>query len=61
MGMLVLGRRVGKSIIIGNDEIKITVLGIEDDGQIRIGIDAPDDVVILREEIFKKTKRNLRV
>ena len=57
MGMLVLGRRVGKSIILGDGEIKITVLGMEDDGQVRIGIDAPDHVSIHREEIFEKLKR----
>lgn len=61
MGMLILGRRAGKSIIIGDDEIKITFLGMEDDGQARIGINAPDHIPVHREEIFEKIKRNKKL
>ena len=51
--MLVLSRKVDEAIILGED-IKITVLGLEDD-RVRIGIDAPKDVRIFREELFKQT------
>ena len=47
--MLVLGRRVGESIII-NDDIKITIAKIQGN-VVRIGIEAPDYVTVDREEI----------
>ena len=47
--MLVLSRRLGETLLIGKN-IKVTVLGISGN-QVRIGIAAPDDVPILREEI----------
>lgn len=47
--MLILTRRVGESILIGKD-IKMTVLS-QTGNQLRIGIDAPKDVTILREEV----------
>jgi carbon storage regulator len=52
--MLILTRRVGESLMIG-DEVSITVLGIRG-GQVRIGIDAPKDVPVHREEIYNKIK-----
>ncbi len=48
--MLKLTRKTGESIIIG-DDIRVTVLNINGN-QVRIGIDAPDDVIILREELY---------
>ncbi|APC07870.1 carbon storage regulator CsrA [Neomoorella thermoacetica] len=48
--MLVLTRRVNEAIIIDN-RIKITVVAIEDD-KIRLGIDAPPEVLIVREELL---------
>jgi carbon storage regulator len=51
--MLVLCRRAGESIIIGNREIKITVLG-NDRHEVRLGIDAPKDVSVHREEVFDR-------
>lgn len=48
--MLVLTRRVNEAIIIDN-RIKVTVVGIEDD-KIRLGIDAPPDVPIVRQELL---------
>ena len=45
--MLVLSRRIEESIII-DDDIKITVLGLDSRGEVRLGIEAPDDVVIVR-------------
>jgi carbon storage regulator len=50
--MLVLTRRAGESIVIGND-ITITVVDIRGD-QIRIGIDAPRSVQIHREEVYRQ-------
>lgn len=50
--MLQLTRKQNESIIIG-DDIKIKVLN-EPHGQVRLGIEAPDDVEIWREEIYEK-------
>ncbi len=52
--MFVLTRRLGESLIIGNDII-VTVSDIKN-GQIKLGINAPKDVIICREEVFKKIK-----
>ena len=49
--MLVLSRRPGESIVIGN-EVVVTVLDVRGD-QIRIGVDAPREVQIHREEVFR--------
>lgn len=51
-GMLLLTRRVGDSIIIG-DDIKITVLKVNGK-QVRIGVSAPREVSVHREEIYKR-------
>ena len=48
--MLILTRRISESIMIG-DDVKITVLGVKGN-QVRLGIDAPKDVSVHREEIF---------
>ena len=50
--MLALTRKLGESIVIGKD-IKVSILEIKGD-QIKIGIDAPKNVTIYREEIFKQ-------
>ncbi|UCE67812.1 MAG: carbon storage regulator CsrA [Candidatus Zixiibacteriota bacterium] len=50
--MLVLTRKSGESIAIGND-IRVTILGISGK-QAKIGITAPERVLVYREEIFKK-------
>jgi carbon storage regulator len=60
--MLILSRKPGETIVIG-DDIKIVVLGIEG-RQVRIGIDAPKEVSVHREEIYEKIqveKDNLEV
>ena len=52
--MLILTRRVGESLMVG-EEITVTVLGVKGN-QVRIGIDAPRDVAVHREEIFNRIK-----
>ena len=52
--MLILTRRTGETIIIG-DDTEVTVLGVKGN-QVRVGIKAPDDVGIYREEIYRRIK-----
>ena len=51
-GMLILTRRVGEALMIG-ENTKIVVLGVKG-SQIRLGINAPKDIMVHREEIFIK-------
>ncbi|MCK5640645.1 MAG: carbon storage regulator CsrA [Gammaproteobacteria bacterium] len=54
--MLVLGRKTGETLIIGEDaDISVTVLSVKGN-HVRIGIDAPSDVPVHREEIYEKLK-----
>ena len=53
--MLVLTRKVGSSIIIG-DDIKVTILGTVG-ASAKVGISAPDSVSVHREEIYKKIQK----
>ena len=58
--MLTLTRKLGESIEIGND-IKVKICGVDLSGRVRLGVDAPADVVVDRSEIAElKRKNNLR-
>jgi carbon storage regulator len=53
--MLILTRRVGETVMIGHD-VTVTVLGVKGN-QVRIGVNAPKDVAVHREEIYERIKR----
>ena len=53
--MLILTRRVGETVMIG-DDVTITVLGVKGN-QVRVGINAPKSVAVHREEIYERIKR----
>ena len=52
--MLILTRRVGETLMIG-DDVAITVLGVKGN-QVRVGINAPKDIPVHREEIYLRIK-----
>lgn len=53
--MLILTRRVGETVMIG-ENVTVTVLGVKGN-QVRVGVNAPRDVAVHREEIFERIKR----
>lgn len=53
--MLILTRRVGETLVVG-DDITITVLGVKGN-QVRLGVNAPKDVSVHREEIYQRIQQ----
>ncbi len=57
--MLILTRRVGETLMVG-DEVTVTVLGVKGN-QVRIGVNAPKEVAVHREEIYQRIKQEQQV
>ncbi|ASJ72472.1 carbon storage regulator CsrA [Granulosicoccus antarcticus] len=57
--MLILTRRAGETLMIG-DEVSVTVLGVKGN-QVRIGVNAPKEVSVHREEIYARIKKEQEV
>lgn len=53
--MLILTRRIGETLMVG-DDVTITVLGVKGN-QVRIGVNAPKDVAVHREEIYQRIQK----
>ena len=56
--MLILTRRVGEAVVVGND-ITVTIVGVRG-CQVRIGIDAPKDITVHRKEVYERIRREKR-
>lgn len=51
--MLVLSRRLNESLVIEPAGIRVTVLGVQSNGQVRLGIEAPNSQTVMRDELLK--------
>lgn len=57
--MLILTRRLGEKIFIG-DDVKVVVLGVKG-SQVRLGIEAPKEILVHREEIYERIKNEKKL